>query len=463
MVDWAGSFLRPRVPADPLLRHRRIRTFVSEGRIEVKNSSVGFVVMLAAYFAVVYLAEDQVNLDLLFAWQWFAALVALFWAVSILEFLVRKPDDALVWQHWIPRARLIMAACDVCVAASVWIILPALIGDSLYIALSIYVLFVLFQAIASTTSTEILGFALASIFGSLIAYCLTEIATLGLELAAVLAVFAVVIYAVRRFLRRAIVDALDLRFRAEESETALEHALAAVAAERDAKTRFIASASHDLQQPIQAAWIFAEGAVKAQDELARIRATTGMRASFASVQDLLQTMLEHLCLEAGAVAVRRRPVAVGSLLAEVIAEQQDAAKAVDMTLHAVQTSRIVETDSALLKRALSNLVANAIRHSNGRRALIGVRKAGRRISFWVIDDGCGVPILVRSRLFADFAQGPNPDGGVRSGFGLGLASVRRISKLMGGFARHEARWRSGAAFVIELSDADDISVLSDAA
>lgn len=463
IADWTEGLLRPRVPADPFLRGRRIRTFVSEGRIEVKNSSVGFVVMLGAYFGVLHLSRNHVDPGALTAWTWGAGFVALLWSGSIVEFMIRNPGDERIWQHWIPRARLIMAACDVCVAASIWIILPALTGDDLFIAISIYVMFVLFQAIASTTATEILGFALLAVFGSLIAYCLTEVATRGIELAAVLAFFAVVVYAVRRFLRRAIVDALDLRFRAEESEAALERALATVAAERDAKTRFIASASHDLQQPIQAAWMFAESGLKATDELARSKASVGMRASFASVQGLLETMLDHLRLEAGAVVLRWRPVPLGPLFAEVIAEQHDAAEAAGLQLRAAPTSCTIDADPALLKRALSNLVSNVIRHSDGRHALIGVRRRGGRLCICVIDDGRGVAKAMEGRLFEDFAQGPNPDGAVRGGFGIGLASVRRIAELMGGTARHDVRWRNGAAFVIEIPHVSAESVISNAA
>ncbi len=445
--DPLAGLLRPRLPLDPALRARRIKTFVSEGRIEVNNSSVGFVVMLFAYLGIAYLAEDSADHDLLVAWKYFALLVAAFWSGSIAEFVIRKPDDARIWQHWVPRARLIMAACDICVAASVWVLLPTMSDGDFYLALGIYILFILFQAVASTTATEILGFALVSVFGSLITYCLLRMPDRGAEMAAVLVFFAIVIYAVRRFLRKAIVDALDQRFRAEESEAALETALATVAAERDSKVRFIASASHDLQQPIQAAWMFAEGLAGA-DDAANARAATGMRAAFASVQALLESMLDHLRLDAGVVTARRERVAAGQLFAEIVAEQGGAAQAAGFDLRSIASSLTLETDHALLKRALTNLVVNAIRHSGGRRIRLGVRQQAGRITFWVVDDGRGVAQADRLKIFEEFVQGTDHGGSSRGGFGLGLPAVRQIAQLLGGSAQYDARWQNGAAFAI---------------
>ena len=446
--DPLAGLLRPRLPLDPALRARRVKTYVSEGRIEVNNSSVGFIVMLFAYLGIAYLAADSAAHDLLVAWKYYALLVAAFWSGSIAEFVIRKPDDARIWQHWIPRARLIMAACDICVAASVWVLLPAMSDGDFYLALGIYILFILFQAVASTTATEILGFALVSVFGSLIAYCLLRMPDRGAEMAAVLVFFAIVIYSVRRFLRKAIVDALDLRFRAEESEAALEAALATVAAERDSKVRFIASASHDLQQPIQAAWMFAESRLAGADGAATERATAGMRAAFASVQALLESMLDHLRLDAGVVTARRERVAVGQLIAEITAEQSGAAEAAGLELRSIASSLTLETDHALLKRALSNLVVNAVRHSGGCRICLGARQNAGRITFWVVDDGRGVAQADRAKVFEEFVQGTDHGGSSRGGFGLGLPAVRQIAQLLGGSAHYDERWQNGAAFAI---------------
>jgi signal transduction histidine kinase len=133
-----------------------------------------------------------------------------------------------------------------------------------------------------------------------------------------------------------------------------------------------------------------------------------------------------------------------------VADQAPAALAEGIRLHAVSSSQSVKADPTLLGRALSNLVANAIRHSQGRRALIGVRRDSEAVTLWVIDDGRGVGARADTRLFEDFAHGAAVTAGSREGFGLGLASARRSLALMGGAAGLERPWRGGSAFYLRL-------------
>ena len=130
---------------------------------------------------------------------------------------------------WIALAAVVM---------TVWIVLPALHGAPVYLAILTYILFVMFQEAASTTATEIMSFALLTILGSLCIYALTRSPEYGVEITSLLAIFGTTIYAIRRFLRRASHDALNARLRAERSEAALGVALAEVAGQRDAKARF---------------------------------------------------------------------------------------------------------------------------------------------------------------------------------------------------------------------------------
>ena len=113
--------------------------------------------------------------------------------------------------------------------------------------------------------------------------------------------------------------------------------------------------------------------------------------------------------------------------------------------------RIVQTDPSLLQRALGNLVNNAIIHSGGSRVLVGMKSAGpERIRFWVLDDGAGVPVADRERIFDDYFQSQSQGTFRKGGFGLGLASVRRIASLLGGHAALDAKRHHGSAFYIEL-------------
>jgi signal transduction histidine kinase len=221
-------------------------------------------------------------------------------------------------------------------------------------------------------------------------------------------------------------------------------------AQRDAKARFVASASHDLGQPLQAARLFFDQAIRSSDPAARTRATASAEAAFDAVERQLQRMNEYLRLEAGAVSARFADVAAGEPIARAAALAEAAAARAGVALHVVSSRLWARADADLIERALSNLIDNALRHAKARRLLIGARSHGPRVRLWVIDDGVGIAVEDRARLFEDYVQGSDHGDETRGGFGLGLASVRRIAALMHGTAGFATNTRRGSAFYLEL-------------
>jgi signal transduction histidine kinase len=228
----------------------------------------------------------------------------------------------------------------------------------------------------------------------------------------------------------------------------LERALAAVAAERDAKTQFIAAASHDLGQPLQAASLFFDQTLRAPNAVQRSQAADGVRKAFESADQLLSHMLNHLRLEADAVDPQFVRLSVGPVMARIAAQFSPAANAAGITIKVVHTGLKLWMDRVLLERALGNLVNNAIEHSGATRIVMGLRGAGSDfVRIWVLDDGRGVAPGDADHLFEDYYRGSAP--AVTTGFGLGLSSVRRIATLLHGDAGLDLRWQSGAAFYLQ--------------
>ncbi len=259
--------------------------------------------------------------------------------------------------------------------------------------------------------------------------------------------FAATIVVLQRFVQQAVDDTFLAR-------RAAEAALVQVAAERDAKTRFLASASHDLGQPLQAARLSFDQALRSPDAGQRARAAKRVGWAFDATEQVLRQMLDHLRLESGAVEAKVGDVAVGPLIARIAEMSEPAAKLAGIDLHVMPSRLWVKADPALTERALGNLVANAIRHSKGRRVLVGVRRRSGRARLWVIDDGVGVAAADAPKLFEEYAQGSNHGDEIRGGFGLGLASARRMANLMGGEVALEAKWLNGSAFWLELAASD---------
>jgi signal transduction histidine kinase len=117
---------------------------------------------------------------------------------------------------------------------------------------------------------------------------------------------------------------------------------------------------------------------------------------------------------------------------------------------AVPSGLRVLADPALVERALGNFIGNAIRHAHASRILIGARHHDSCVRIWVIDDGVGIPVRDQEVIFDHYVQGSNHGDEIRGGFGLGLATVVHLAKLMNGTAGLDKRWKNGSAFWLEL-------------
>ena len=266
-----------------------------------------------------------------------------------------------------------------------------------------------------------------------------------------LIVFALSYGFMAQALRETMQRAVD---RAQAARLTAEAALVEVAAERDAKTRFLTSASHDLGQPLQAARLFFDQVLRAPTAAQRAKAAGQVTWALDATEQLLHRMLDHLRLESGAVEPRIGRVPLGPLVARIAEMNEPAARLAGVSLHALPSRLHATADTALAERALGNLVGNAIRHAKARRVLVGARRRGDRVRLWVIDDGIGVRDADVQRLFDDYVQGSDHGEEVRGGFGLGLASARRMAGLMGGAVGLERNWGHGSAFWLELHAAE---------
>ncbi len=196
------------------------------------------------------------------------------------------------------------------------------------------------------------------------------------------------------------------------------------------KTRFLAAATHDLFQPLNAARLFL-GALAEETAGERARELLGrVDAALDSIDELLGTLLDISRLDAGVWPVTLTNVAVGGMLVRLADEYRPQARAAGLDLRVVPCSANVSTDRHLLERVLRNLISNAIRYTAEGRVLIGCRHRGERLSIEVWDSGIGIPEEKRSEIFEEFhrlGNAPRRDG---KGLGLGLAIVDRIARLL---------------------------------
>lgn len=406
----------------------------------------------AGLVAAWWLVAPYVPQAILVAWLVACGLFCASWALICLVYAMRKPNPEETVRIWGLAANYIILGCTFILGFLIWGLLrhcpysvQCMIGAMACPCSPA-------QIIASPENVAANRVGIVSTYGSLAIL----VAFAGQDGAITLAVF---IGALGLFLfvfagqtRSSVLSTARARIAAEQNARALTRALVAVAEERDAKTRFIAAASHDLGQPLQAASLYFDQNQRARDAASRAHAADGVRQAFAAAEQLLAHMLGHLRLEADAVDPQFAPIRVARLMDELVRQHAPAAQAAGIELRWVTSALVVHSDRVLLVRALGNLLGNAIAHSGGRKVLLGCRRAGKAgAQFWVIDNGSGVPASEQAELFSDYFRGEASRLAARPGFGLGLSSVKRIALLLGGDAFLDPRWIRGAAFCFALA------------
>lgn len=195
------------------------------------------------------------------------------------------------------------------------------------------------------------------------------------------------------------------------------------------KTRFLAVASHDLIQPLNAARLFASALgeeVAGRPALERLVAD--LDGSIIAADRLIRALLDISKLDSGGVVAAPEPVALDQLFEDVAREFALQAQARGLRLRRVSTSVWVMADRALLTSVVRNLVSNAVRYTASGGVLIGVRRRGEAVLICVHDTGRGIAPADIERIFGEFERGTSTD---REGLGLGLAIVRRAARLLG--------------------------------
>lgn len=226
-----------------------------------------------------------------------------------------------------------------------------------------------------------------------------------------------------------------------------------------AKTRFLAAASHDLRQPLQALNLFVyalEGKEKDEEKRDIINL---IRNSLDSLKELLNTLLDISKLEAGVVQPNMRDFSAGSMIERIKSELTAVAWANDLELRTVPSSAIVHCDPSLLETVVRNLVDNAIKYTEQGRVLVGCRRRGNRVRFEVRDTGPGIPADQLDLIFQDFYQIDNAARKRSQGLGLGLSIVKRMSNLMGCAMGCHSTLGKGSVFWVEAPISLDNSII----
>jgi Na+/proline symporter/signal transduction histidine kinase len=218
-----------------------------------------------------------------------------------------------------------------------------------------------------------------------------------------------------------------------EELTRLNAALARAKAEAEeanvSKTRFLAAASHDILQPLNAARLYVTSLVERKGSGDDPRLVANVDASLEAVEEILGALLDISRLDAGAMKPEIASFPINDLLRQLELEFAPLAREKGLKLAFVPCSLAVRSDRRLLRRLLQNLVSNAIKYTPHGRVLVGCRRLGKRLRIDVYDTGLGVPQSKKRAIFAEFRR-LETGAKVARGLGLGLSIVERIARVL---------------------------------
>lgn len=314
----------------------------------------------------------------------------------------------------------------------------------------------------------------------------------NLPMAALITGGFVVTLAIGRQYRRAFGELLSLKVHTEQlaeqlaaQKQAADEARAAAEDAGRAQLRFFAAANHDLRQPLHALALLTHSLRERSREPATRDVIEEISASVDTLSELFNELLDLGRLDAKGVQVHRRPFAVGELFVRLRLHFGPQAFDRGLALRFRGAHHWADADPILVERVLRNLLSNALRYTEDGTVLVGCRRRGDRLQLQVWDSGPGIAPEHQQRIFEEFFQVPHPetppwpakgpgrtDGVHRHesrrarGHGLGLAIVRRLTRLMGTPLTLRSTPGRGSVFTLELPAAGpdpDTSSLGDSA
>jgi len=249
-------------------------------------------------------------------------------------------------------------------------------------------------------------------------------------------------------------ETLERRVRERTEElTRLNTELGRAKAEADqaniSKTRFLAAASHDILQPLNAARLYVTSLVERQGGGSEAQLVGNIDASLDAVEEIFGALLDISRLDTGAMKPDIVGFRIDDLLRQLEVEFAPLAHERGLQLKFVPCSLAVHSDRRLLRRLLQNLVSNAIKYTPRGHVLVGCRRHRGKLRIDVYDTGLGIPSSKKRAIFQEFHR-LDQGAKVARGLGLGLSIVERIARILDHKVSVSSAVGRGSRFSVEV-------------
>ncbi len=214
------------------------------------------------------------------------------------------------------------------------------------------------------------------------------------------------------------------------------------------KTRFLAAASHDILQPINAASLLTEALTESVSESGLQQQLNLIQRSLNSADELLSDLLEISKVDAGVIQPQPKNIPLYPILKELCDEFSVIAKNKGLELKLRFTPAVIHSDNVLLRRIIQNFISNAIRYTQKGKVLIAARQRNNQLSIEVWDTGIGIEANKQQSIFEEFTRLEQHKA--QAGHGLGLAIVKRYADLLGHTIDLVSKLEKGSRFSISV-------------
>ncbi|RZI85443.1 MAG: response regulator [Rubrivivax sp.] len=254
-----------------------------------------------------------------------------------------------------------------------------------------------------------------------------------------------------RFENADLVDRLrDQTLRAFDARQLAEEALREAEEANRAKSVFLASASHDLRQPLHAMGLFLTALGHTQLDARQRQMWGHVEASSSAASEMLNTLLDFSKVDSGVVTPQPRAFPLQSLLYKLERQFAPQANAKGLVFRTRDTPLVVHADAQLVEQMMRNLLANAIRYTERGGVLLACRRRGQCAVIEVWDTGIGIAQHQHRAIFQEFHQLGNPERDRAKGLGLGLAIVDGLARAMNVAVGLASRLDRGSVFRLSL-------------
>lgn len=234
--------------------------------------------------------------------------------------------------------------------------------------------------------------------------------------------------------------------RREETEKELLLAKSEAENANKTKSEFLALASHDILQPLNAAKLFTDAMIEKgeSDDHATVHS---IKSSLESASTIIATLMEISKLDTGALEARKSHFPLNELFDSLISEygilSNDSAR-----IRVVRTGLWVYTDRTCLRRILQNLLSNAIKYGDGGKVLLGCRRRGEQVQIGVYDQGGGIDVDEQQLIFDEFYRSRRHAG--IEGIGLGLSVTSRLTEIIDSSIQLRSENGRGSCFYLSV-------------